>query len=102
MPEFVTPEAGMGRRSSQIAVPAKSPEGAAGEGMYIIPFRTMVSTGFSGTVMSWEVTMWAEELAEEPCWLQVAWLEAAHWAVRASSRECPAIFPPGWIQKLVR
>jgi len=30
-------ESRMGRRPSQIAVPAKSPEEAAGKGMYVLP-----------------------------------------------------------------
>ena len=89
-------------RSSQIAVSVKLLEGVAGEGMYVLPFKTMVSIGSLGVAMSWEDVMWAEELVVEVCWPQAVRLEAAYWAVRASSREHPAIFPPGWMQNSVR
>jgi hypothetical protein len=73
-------ESRTGRRPSQIAVLAKLPEGAAGEGTYVLPFSTMVLTGSSGTDMarSWEVAILAEELVEELCWPQAGQPEAAH------------------------
>ena len=87
----------IGELPEELAGTAVTATGAAVEGVVVVALVVVVVL-VVGVALAVTVVTLVLPLCVDPLVDQGAFPAAAHWAALASSRVCPAIFPPGLIQ----